>query len=60
MRTKNPFSWLALVSAIVLLIYAAWWFINPSVFSKYIALLLTLTVGASSLAMLRTARRQHK
>lgn len=60
MRTKNPFSWLALVSAIILLAYAVWWFIDSSIFNKYIALLLTLTVGASNLAMMITARRQYK
>lgn len=49
-----------LMLSISLLVYAIWWFINPDIFNKYIALTLTLAVGVCGLAVASKSLRDKE
>lgn len=56
---KNSLRWISLLSAIPLLLFGAWYFIDPASFNKYIILTLVTIMGVSTvLATTITARNE--
>lgn len=48
---QNRLRWISLLSAIPLLFFSAWYFINPSEYKVYIVLPLLLIAGFSALSL---------
>lgn len=45
---KNILRWISLLSALPLLFYGVWYFIDPTAFNKYIILILVTITGVST------------